>query len=312
MARKIRYDSRGIAHIYQRGFNMSVIFYSVKDILVFYTLLYVLKKKYKITILGVVFMYNHYHLLLKARSQEVISCFMRDLETAFSKEFNKDAGIKGSVFMPRYGLSNKRWDKKQREAAAYLYNNPVEKLLSIRALDYRWNFLAYAKSEHPFSEKLIVRKASRDLKKSLEEVKFMFNHGAFLNYTVLKNCFEMLSRKEGNQLIDFIITTYSVVDYNETISLYGSFEKMLTAFDSNTGSEHDVKEEYSDRSYKGYISSIQTLSKTYGYSNAKEVLKLSEEERRRLSRTIANQLQVSLFIAETLLHVFQPQPKRIS
>ena len=47
MARKIKYDCRGIAHIYQRGFNMSVIFYSVKDILVFYTLLYELKKKYK-------------------------------------------------------------------------------------------------------------------------------------------------------------------------------------------------------------------------------------------------------------------------
>ena len=47
MSRKIKYDCRGIAHIYQRGFNMSVIFYSVKDILVFYTLLYELKKKYK-------------------------------------------------------------------------------------------------------------------------------------------------------------------------------------------------------------------------------------------------------------------------
>ena len=97
MARKTKYDSRGIAHIYQRGFNMSVIFYSVKDILVFYTILYVLKKKYKITVLGIVFMYNHYHLLIKARSQEVVSCFMRDLETVFSKEFNKEAGIKGKL-----------------------------------------------------------------------------------------------------------------------------------------------------------------------------------------------------------------------
>lgn len=245
MARKTKYDSSGIAHIYQRGLNMSVIFYSVKDILVFYTILYVLKKKYKITVLGVVFMYNHYHLLIKAKSQEVVSCFMRDLETTYSKEFNKDTGIKGHVFEPRYGLSNKKWDKKQREAAAYLYNNPVEKQLSARAVEYRWNFLAYAVSNHPFSDKLVIRKASTQLKKCLQEVRFMFNHGDFLNYTVLKNCFKRLARNEINQIVDFILTTYNVVDYNETISLYGSYEKMLITFDSNTGSDHDMKEDYS-------------------------------------------------------------------
>ena len=39
MPRIIKYDSKGIAHIYQRGYNMSVLFYSVRDILVFYTIL---------------------------------------------------------------------------------------------------------------------------------------------------------------------------------------------------------------------------------------------------------------------------------
>ena len=312
MARKTHYNYGGIAHIYQRGFNMSVIFYSVKDILVFYTLIYVLKKKYKITVLGIVFMYNHYHLLIKAKSQEVISCFMRDLETTYSKEFNKDTRIKGHVFEPRYGLSNKKWDKKQREAAAYLYNNPVEKQLSTRAVEYRWNFLAYAVSDHPFSEKLVVRKASTQLKKCIQEVKFMFNHGAFLNYTILKNCFKRLSRDEINQLVDYIITTYNVVDYNETISLYGSYEKMLIAFDSNTGNEHDMKEEYSDKSYKGYISSIKALSTVYEFVDPKEVLKLNDEERRFLARKIANQLNVSRFIAETLLRIYKPKKERLS
>ena len=140
----------------------------------------------------------------------------------------------------------------------------------------------------------------------------MFNHDAFLNYTILRNCFGRLSRDEGNQLIDFIIGTYNVVDYNETIRLYGSYEKMLIAFDSNTGNEHDLKEEYSDQSYRGYVSSIRFLSKDFGYINPKEVLNLSEEDRRLLSRRIANRMLVSLFIAETLLHIYQPQPKRFS
>ena len=44
MTRTIIYNVRGVAHIYQRGLNMSVIFYSAKDILVFYTILFRLKR----------------------------------------------------------------------------------------------------------------------------------------------------------------------------------------------------------------------------------------------------------------------------
>ena len=111
--------------------------------------------------------------------------------------------------------------------------------------------------------------------------------------------------------MDFIITTYKVVDYNETISLYGSYEKMLIAFDSNTGSDHDLKEEYSDNSYKGYISSIKALSNVYEFGDPKDILKLSDEERRFLARKLAHQLNVSRFIAETLLRIYQPK-KRFS
>ena len=135
MSRRIFYNNRGVAHIYQRGYNMSVLFYSVKDILVFYTLLYKFSKKHGIRILGVVCMYNHYHLLVVARSQENISTFMREFESAFSREFNKSIGLKGRVVIRAYGLSNKMGEKKQREAAAYLYNNPVEKQLSIKAIE---------------------------------------------------------------------------------------------------------------------------------------------------------------------------------
>ena len=158
-------------------------------------------------------------------------------------------------------------------------------------------------------ERLPPIKASTQLKKCLQEVRFMFNHGDFLNYTVLKNCFKRLARNEINQLVDFIITTYNVVDYKETTSLYGSYGKMLIAFDSNTGSDHDMKEEYSDNSYKGYISSIKALSNVYEFGDPKDILKLSDEERRFLARKLAHQLNVSRFIAETLLRIYQPKKR---
>lgn len=309
MTRTIIYNVRGVAHIYQRGLNMSVIFYSTKDILVFYTILFRLKKKYNITVFGVVCMYNHYHLLITSSSQAVISRFMCELEATYSREFNKDAGIKGHVFEPVYGLSNKIGNKKQKDAASYLYNNPVEKQLSARAIEYRWNFLAYAISDHPFSEKLVIRKSSRQMRQCIQEVNCVFKLGHHINHAFLRKWFACLSEKEINQLIDYIITKYKVVDYEKTLHLYKSFEDMLLAFDSTTGSEHDLKEEYSDKSYRAYNSLLSSLSREYGFNNPKDVLRLSPENRRDLCEILIKEQSVSRFIAETLLHIYVPKVK---
>ena len=123
-------------------------------------------------------------------------------ESTYAREFNNEVGIKGRVFEPVYGLSNKIGGKKQREATAYLYNNPVEKQLSERALDYKWNFLSYAESDCPYSEKLVVRKSSKQMKKCLLQVNFMFNNGYYLNYDFLRECFSKLSAGETNQFVD--------------------------------------------------------------------------------------------------------------
>ncbi len=310
MTRRIFYNNLGVAHIYQRGLNMSVLFYSVKDVLVFYTLLYKFKSKHGIRVLGVVFMYNHYHLLITARSQGTISRFMCEFESAYSREFNKSVGIKGSLIKRAYGLSNKYGKKKQRDAAAYHYNNPVEKQLSIRAVDYRWNFLAYAKSDHPFSNKLIVSKASFQMRRCLQEVDAIIKLGSFINYDFLKKWFKVLSRDEINQLIDYIIIKFKVVDYDELISLYGSYEKMLLAFDSNTGSEHDVKEEYSEKSYKPYNSLMTTLTNELGFKDPKDALKLDLVERRKLCERLVTSYRAPRFIAETMLHLYKVKPKR--
>ena len=85
---------------------------------------------------------------------------------------------------------------------------------------------------------------------------------------------------------------------------------MLIAFDSNTGSEHDISEEYSDKSYKPYPTLIYSLINDYGFTNPKEVLKLSYEERLKMCNSLIRTQHVSPFIAGTLLHVYHPKPKR--
>ena len=79
----------------------------------------------------------------------VAGIFMRDATRWYALLFNKYYGRKGSVFTPRFGSASKVGDKKVRTAIAYLYNNPVERKICVRAEAYRWNFLAYA-GRYPF------------------------------------------------------------------------------------------------------------------------------------------------------------------
>ena len=285
---------------------MSVLFYSVKDILVFYTILYTLKKKYRLKIPGLVCMYNHYHMNIQADSQRTVSDFICEFESTYSREFNRELGISGALFGHAYGLANKIGDKKKRDACAYLYNNPVEKRLCRRAEDYRWNFLAYYRNDHPFSEKLVVRRASTEMKKALAEVKYLFNNGQYVNYTFLKKWFGILDQRETNQLIDQIISKFRVVDYEEAIRLYGSYETMLTAINTNTGSEHDIHEDYSEKSYVPYNKLFRVLTTEYGFTDPKEVLKLDIPSRRKLCEEIIRKKGFPRFIVETTLHIFEP------
>ena len=235
---------------------------------------------------------------------------MREFESAFSREFNKSIGLKGRVVIRAYGLSNKMGEKKQREAAAYLYNNPVEKQLSIKAIEYRWNFLAYAKSDHPFSKRINLSKASSQMRRCLKEVNVILLSGSFINYDFLRKWFLILNRDEIHQLVDQIIVKFKVVYYEELIRLYGSYEKMLIAFDSNTGSEHDIKEDYSEKSYKPYNSLMKLLLNELGFSDPKEVLRLSNGKRRELCESLLESHRTSRFIAETLLRLHKIKPKR--
>ena len=62
------FKAGALHHIYQRTYDGYLIFYSVRDFLVFFTLLCTTARKYKITVLGLCLMYDHIHVLVKAPS----------------------------------------------------------------------------------------------------------------------------------------------------------------------------------------------------------------------------------------------------
>ena len=300
--RRMIYQRGAVGHIYQRARSGFVVFYSVKDSLVFFTIFSFTATKYKIRVLGLCLMYNHIHVLIEAENHEIVARFVQEFSSKFSKAYNARHALKGRLFTT-FGLSNKRGDKQIRTSLAYLYNNPVEDRICKRAEDWNWNFLAYADSDHPYSEKLVLREASVGMRKAARTVRTLHAHQRPLTYKVLDDLFKSLNINEKKQLVDFIVREYSVIDFKKAISYYGSYRNMLTAFSSNTGSEYDIREPHDPYSGAAYRNMSRHLAADKRFSGIEDVLQLPAEERIAYLNELAIACGVSLNHARKFLRI---------
>ena len=290
-------------HIYQRTVDGYLIFYSVRDYLVFFTLICTIARKFDIAVLGICFMCDHVHFLVKAPSRKVLSAFVREYTCRFSRQRNVHYHRKGQFFRHRFGSAPKVSEKKARTAIAYLYNNPVEKKLCSEADDFRWNFLKYAIDSHPFSEKVRLDKVSRPLRRALEEVRLLRKEDTPLTYPFLDRIVKGLTHQEVNQLTDYIVTAYNCIDYDGLCSYYDNFKTMLIAIHSNTGSEYQIREEVtpdSDMIFQQMQSTIQHCS---AYPDMTAVLSLPDAEKRRLAWVLAAETGASPTQISKFLHM---------
>ena len=211
-------------------------------------------------------------------------------------------GLKGSLFST-FGLSNKRGNKQIRTSLAYLYNNPVEDRICKRAEEWHWNFLAYADSNHPYSQMLVLREASVGMRKAVAKVRMLHSHQRPITYEVLDALFKSLNINEKKQLVDFIVREYSVIDFKNAISYYGSYGNMLTAFSSNTGSEYDICEPHDPYSGVAYRKMTHHLASDKRFSGIEGVLRLPAEERIAYLNELATACGVSLNHARKFLRI---------
>ena len=281
--RKRRFRPSAVHHIYQRPVNGIVLFHTRRDFLVFLTIFFMVKKKHRVRILSVCPMIDHIHVVLEADTKEEMSAFVQEYTSKFVKEYNRSMDrASGRLFPRRFGCAPKRDDKKARSAIAYSYNNAPERKLCNYAIQYQWNLLAYAKDKHPFSDPIDFTKRSNAMRKAMSTVIAFHKGGNYLGYAVLSRIFNGLSRKETLQLTDYILYTYCDVDFEKAVSYYGSMEKMILAIDSNTGSEHDIKEEWVGYTDAVYAHMGKLIRKKTGQNDLKSILKWSEKERRTL------------------------------
>ena len=298
-----KFINNEVNHVYQRtitGFN---IFYEVEDYLVYYTIFSIMAARYRVSVYGLCLMIDHVHSLISAGDIRLFSSFMSNVTIQFVKEYNSYHGRTGALFAKDFGWSPKPGVKLLRTAISYLFNNPVERLLCKRAQDYRWNFLAYASSKHPFSEQLVRKYASRSLRRALSEVDGSVARKMYLTYPQLKRMFAGLARKEKSQLIDYIIVKYNVVRYDVLTTLfYESYDNMLIAINSNAGSEYDIPEYrwgYSDGEYRNLYKYVHES----GFEDAGDVISLPLESKLTLMLDMLNKTSVPRIQICKFLHL---------
>jgi len=259
MTPKRKFTSRGYIHIFQITADRSICFYTAADCMVWFTLFCVLAEKYGVHVLAVCIMLNHFHIEAHFSSLEVMAAMMQELDARFTRQYNRQYGLSGMLFKGRYGSAPKSKEQKVRDNVVYVYNNPIPKRAVARAEQYRWNFLAYMDSDHPFSDKVVIRRSSRGLRAALAMVRECRRQRVSLGYSFFGGIYASLAETERLQVLDYIVKCYNVIRYDDLRLMWGSYNELCAALKVVGGAEHDVEDDSSQEDYRHYYQMLKLM-----------------------------------------------------
>ena len=114
-----------------------------------------------------------------------------------------------------------------------------------------------------------------------------------LKHAQLRRLFRALSLVEKQQIIDYIISQYFSFDRDPLMAYYASYEAMLAAMQSNTGSEHEIREEWSPESDTVFNDLIDWVHARWPEMGARSVIMLEDDAKKTLVRELLHQTSAS-------------------
>ena len=287
-------------HAFMKGRFGQGIFYRSEDFLVFITIVSVLVRKMGLTVISFCPMFNHVHFLIKGISIQCLRLFILRTATTFVKQYNMDYSRKGPLFKKPFGHSVKRSVKIILGNVAYIFNNPVAGKLFRKAIRYRWNLLAYLGNRNPFSEPIRKESCRHVVRLALKKVDYFHSRNMYLSYNALRNIFKNLDKEEREQLIDYVLVKYNFLSFESLEGLYGNYDRLIVAIDSNAGSEYELEDEYGDHScYRTMLD----IARRLGYKDRKlNFESLPEEEVDKLFNLILATTNIPPYNINKFLH----------
>ena len=268
-------------HCYQKGYNGNVLFYNIKDRLLYLTIFSTQAKKYGIKTLAINLMFNHVHFLVRCKDKETLILFNATTQQMFARDQNSYIHSRGKWFMKTFGWAQKKSDKDIRTCYCYINNNAVEKQLYTNAAKDPWTLLSYYQNPHPYSGLLTENRSSAAMRQALKEVRYAFYSDNYINLTMLDRFSQSLTQEELLKIKDYIISLYCPIVFEEANRYFGSVNNLLLACNVSSGSEYEIKEDWDGPSDKPYLEMIRSITNS-GYSlsdksfikNRKELLNL--------------------------------------
>ena len=307
MSVKRKIYKSGFLHICQKTADNGILFYAVADILVLLTVLSVKAIAFDVEVFAIDIMFNHLHVGAKCRISKKVAGFMNSTTSVFARLYNKRYNLRGQLFKKPFNSSPKMNESKIRDCLFYIWNNPKEKNAVKLAEDYRWNFLRYLDSDHPYSEPIDITTASENLLKYIRIVEAKRRSGEYLNYAFLDEAFKSLDKTERQQLIDHIIVSYNVIQRDALMELFGSYQTLLTAANAVTGNEYGMSDDYDDEDYCNYLKMIKIVRREgidLDHERfSKEYFKGKEELLGRLRRLFKSEAGASDYEIAKFLHL---------
>lgn len=264
MTLKRKFYSKGFQHIFQISVDRGIIFYTDADFIIFCSILWYAAIKYRVRIISCCIMANHFHILAKFRSPENMELFVNELTSIFALMYNKRYHRKGQLFKKSFGSAPKIHDDEIVDAVIYVSNNPIPKSAVEHAVEYRWNFLAYLESPHPFSDPLDKLNMSDAMRQSISMVERQHGSNKYLTYKILDEIMVSLDPKERKQLVDYIILEYNIVDYGFIRQKWETLYKLSTVLEAVRGSDYETAEDYSKEDYHHYYQ-MNAVALGYGF-----------------------------------------------
>lgn len=303
-SRKRPFQKDILNHCYQRSADGGVIFYNQLDRLLWFTVVCTTARKYGVQVLAMCPMADHVHLSARASSVRILSGFVGRYSHIFALEYNRVCHAGGPVFKHPFGSAPKYGAKKGRANLLYVGNNLVDRQMASAAEDARWSLVAYAVSDHPFSQPIVLRTASRPMQRAVKEVLACREQDVPLKYQQLKRLFKPLLPAEKQQLTDFIISRYNCIDYAAALEFFdGDYERFLTALHSNSGSEYDLNEVFLGKTDKPYAEMTRILMEEKGYEDIHEFLSLDNTEKYELFQLLRKHTNVMAKQIAAFLHL---------
>ena len=287
-------------HLFVKGENGNGIFYRLEDFLVYYSIVSILVRKMGLTVLAFCPMFNHIHFLIESASVPICRLFILRIASIFVKEYNVEYKRKGPLFQKHFGSSRKSGVKIILGCIAYIFNNPVAGKLCGKAADYKWNMLAYYRNNHPFSKRIRRKECRACMRRALSKVDYAWSKKQYLSYGFLQGLFKGLNAEETRQLTDYILSKYNFLSFKTLETLYGNYEKMCIAIDSNAGSEYEIEDEYGDHSC--YRKMLLTVSRLGYKGKDLNFERLPPEELTRIARHIVLRVNAPMKCIDKFLH----------